>query len=387
MSINYKNGDLMKISFVILLLLFLSIINEMYPLPRFALKEGLSCIDCHINPTGGLIRNSSGWSYSKNMMAMVSPRSDFEMSNKIGENIQFGFDVRGQYLLQMTDSTKRTDFQRMNASLYTNIDLSEDISFVARYDFINNIWEGYATAHLLPEVLYVKGGTFSPNYGIRIDDHTAYTRGGDLGLLFTTGQKQGFIYNPSYTESGVEVGVNISEQTLLTASIGNSSSALFVKDPSFTANLKLSPNLSDDFSFFAGGSAAIYRDRRLSGPPLFQQITPQVKIYGAYFGFGFENFTIMGEYDIAADYIVDETKTAFAMVEAAYTIFKGFDVVIRWDMFDPNTKVNDDELKRFILGFEIFPYSFIEIRPQFRIQSENPSVMNNSGVIQFHIFY
>lgn len=378
----------MKISFALLsVLIVLSIYNNSYSLPRFALKENLSCVDCHVNPTGGIIRNKSGWSYSKNMMSMVSPRSDFEMSNKIGENIQFGFDVRGQYLLQMTDSTKRTDFQRMNASIYTNIDLSEDISFVGRYDFIQNIWEGYGVAHLIPEVLYVKGGTFSPNFGIRLDDHTAYTRGGDLGLLFTTGQKQGMIYNPTYVESGVEVGVNILEHAFLTASVGNSSSALFVKDPSYTANLKITPNLSEDFSFFAGGSIGIHRDRRLSGPPLFQQITPQVKMYGGYLGIGLENFSLLGEYDIAADYITDDTKSSFLMVEAAYSLFKGLDAVIRWDMFDPDTKVNDNELNRFIIGLEIFPYSFVEIRPQFRIQSEKPSVMNNSGVIQFHIFY
>ena len=150
----------MYVIFYIISFLFL-FVAEAISLPRFALRENSSCIDCHVNPTGGIIRNRGGWSYSKNMMAMISPRSDFEMSNKISENINFGFDVRGQYLLQMTDSTKKTDFQKMNASLYTNIDLSEDISFVARYDFIQDIWEGYGIAHLIPEVLYVKGGTFS----------------------------------------------------------------------------------------------------------------------------------------------------------------------------------------------------------------------------------
>src|SRR3990172_7916716 len=235
----------MKISISMLTILFsLLFFGETLSLPRFALRENRSCVDCHVNPTGGIIRNLSGWSYSKNMIAMVSPRSDFEMNNKISENIQFGFDVRGQFLLQMTDSTKKTDFQRMNGSLYTSIDLSEDISFVARYDFIQNIWEGYGVAQLIPEVFYVKGGAFSPNFGVRIDDHTAYTRGGDLGLLFTTGIKQGLIYTPMYVESGAEVGVNIYDQAFLTASVGNASSQLFIKDPSFTANLKITPTIS-----------------------------------------------------------------------------------------------------------------------------------------------
>lgn len=378
----------MRNNSILYLVLFLSFnVGEAFSLPRFALKENSACIDCHVNPTGGIIRNRGGWSYSKNMMAMVSPRSEFEMSNKIGENIQFGFDVRGQYLLQTTDSTKKTDFQRMNASLYTNVNLSDDISVVARYDFIQDIWEGYGVAHLIPEVIYVKGGTFSPNFGIRIDDHTAYTRGGDFGLLFTSGIKQGLIYNPSYVESGVEVGVNILEKAFLTASVGNSSSALFVKDPSFTANLKITPQLSDEVSLFVGGSFSLYRDRQSSGPPLFRQVFPQVKMYGGYFGIGFENFTLMAEFDFASDYRANDTKSSFAMMEASYTIFKGLDAVVRFDRFDSDTKTDDDDLNRFIIGFEFFPYSFVEIRPQYRIQSEKPSVTNNSAVIQFHLFY
>ncbi len=378
----------MRNNSILYLVLFLSVnVGEALSLPRFALKENSSCIDCHVNPTGGIIRNRGGWSYSKNMMATVSPRSDFEMSNKISENIQFGFDVRGQYLLQTTDSTKKTDFQRMNGSLYTNVDLSDDISAVARYDFIQNIWEGYGIAHLIPEVLYVKGGTFSPNFGIRIDDHTAYTRGGDFGLLFTSGIKQGLIYNPSYVESGVEVGVNILEKAFLTASVGNSSSALFVKDPSFTANLKISPQLSDEVDLFIGGSFGMYRDRQSSGPPLFRQIFPQVNMYGGYFGIGFENFTLMAEFDLAGDYRANDTKSSFAMMEASYSIFKGLNAVVRFDRFDPDTKTDDDDLNRFIIGFEFFPYSFVEIRPQYRIQSEKPSVVNNSALIQFHLFY
>jgi len=378
----------MKLYISVFTILFsLLFIGESVSLPRFALRENSSCIDCHVNPTGGIQRNKRGWSYSRTMMAMVSPRSDFEMSNKIGENIQFGFDVRGQYLLKMTDSTKKTDFQKMNASLYTTIDLSENISFIARYDFIQDIWEGYGVAHLFPGVFYIKGGTFSPNFGLRLDDHTAYTRGGDFGLLFSTGVKQGLIYNPLYVESGVEVGLNIFDQAFLTASVGNPSSQLFVKDPSFTANLKISPSISDEVGMFIGGSLGIYRDKQFSGPPRFQQILPQVKMYGGYFGFGYDKFTLMGEYDIADDYLAGDIKSTFLMLEASYTIFKGLDAVFRFDKFDPSTKLDEDALSRYIIGFEFSPYSFVEIRPQYRIQSEKPSVMNNSALIQFHFWY
>jgi len=173
--------------FFICVLLF---VPEVTALPRFALRGGSSqCIDCHVNPTGGAMRNRGGWSFGKTVLPMYPTDREFKMSNSIGENIQFGLDFRGQYLGVFTDSTAKTDFQKMTGSIYTNVDFAENISAFARYDFIWGIWEAYAIARILPNGGYLKGGTFQPNYGIRLDDHTAYTRGGDLGVLFSTGQR------------------------------------------------------------------------------------------------------------------------------------------------------------------------------------------------------
>jgi len=75
------------------------------------------------------------------------------------------------------------------------------------------------------------------------------------------------------------------------------------------------------------------------------------------------------------------------MVEVAYRVIKGLEAVVRFDRFDPNSDIDKDELTRLVIGFEIFPYSFIEIRPQYRLQMEDPSVDNDSALIQFHIWY
>jgi hypothetical protein len=77
------------------------------------------------------------------------------------------------------------------------------------------------------------------------------------------------------------------------------------------------------------------------------------------------------------------------MIEGAYQIIKGLEAVIRYDRFDPFSDLEDDAVSRLIFGFEIFPYSFIELRPQFRLQmeEEDPSVDNNSFVLQFHFWY
>lgn len=365
------------------LILFFTLSIEIFALPRFALREGSACSDCHVNPTGGNLRNYGGWVWGKTFLPMISPREKFDMSNKLNENILFGFDLRGQLLGRMTDSTTQMDFQRMTGSVYTSVGLSEEINVFARYDFIQAIWEAYGTAHILPNNSYIKGGTFQPNYGIRVDDHTAYTRGGDLGLLFATGIRQGLIYDPRYVESGIELGINISDFAFLTGSVGNPRQAPFSSDPTYTANLKFFPSLGEGLNLFFGGSFAAFRG---SIPPSFTRF-PEVKMYGGYIGIGVNKFTLMGEYDIADDYIVIGSQSSSIMAEAAYQITNGIEAVVRYDSFDPDNNADNDDVSRLILGFEIFPYQFIEIRPQYRIQMEEPKVDNDSFLVQIHLFY
>ncbi len=376
----------MKIFKLLLIGMFLIFfVTDSFSLPRYALRMGGTCSDCHVNPTGGLMRNSGGFAFGKNVLPMERPSKEFPMSQNIGENIQYGLDFRGNSFLYITDSTKRIDFQGMSGSVYTNVDISDKINVFARYDFIWQIWEAYGVAHILPNEGYIKAGTFSPNYGIRLDDHTAYTRGGDLGLITPGASKRGLIYDPRYVESGVEVGQYISDFAFITASVGNSHSPnIFVTDPTYTANLELYPTISDVAALMIGGSVAIFKQQ------VFQQtkyVYPQVQMYGGYAGIGVGDFTLMGEYDIANNYVKQDSASNALMIEASYRLLKGLEAVVRYDRFDPLTSRNKDDISRLIVGFEFYPYSFIEIRPQFRFQMEHPSITNDTFLIQFHLWY
>lgn len=371
----------MKLHIILLSGIFLLLFTaDGLSLPRYALSMGGTCADCHVNPTGGLMRNSGGWKYGENVLPMERPDKEFPMSQKIGDNIQYGLDFRGNSYLNITEAHKRIDFQGMSGSVYTNVDLSDKIDIFARYDFIWQIWEAYGVAHILPNDGYVKGGTFSPNYGIRLDDHTAYTRGGDLGIITPGGIRRGLIYDPRYVESGVEIGQYISNFAFITASAGNSRSPqVFVADPTYTANLQFYPTISDVAALMFGGSVAVFR----------QIIDPvgQVQMYGGYAGIGIGDFTLLGEYDIAKNYERRDSTSSALMIEASYKIVKGLDAVVRYDRFDPLTEVDKDDISRVIVGFEFFPYSFIEMIPQYRIQMEHPEVTDNTFLVQLHLYY
>ena len=368
----------------------LTYLSTAFSLPRFAVRLGDKCVDCHYNPTGGIIRNEDGWNFGKNILSAISPRDeDFLMTPKIGENITLGLDYRTQFLY--SSELNRTDFQQMTGSIYTNISLAQTINLLARYDFIYDIWEAYGVANILPGNGYVKVGSFQPYFGLRLDDHTAYTRGGDMSLLFTGG-RNGLIYNPYYTEVGVEIGYQFGNIAFLTGSVGsginyfkdsyNPYNRSLAKDPTYTARLELDPKIGRVNLMFGGSYCSTHLAQYSPSP----HIAP-ADFYGFFGGIGYKRFSLLAEFDLGNDVSSDSTKSNYAVAELAYIITLGLEAVVRYDRVDPNTDISNDELQHIILGFEWFPYSFIEIRPQYRIVLEDPKVDNDAVVVQFHFWY
>jgi hypothetical protein len=360
-----------------IMLILILVTGEIFSLPRFAVKLGDRCIDCHYNPTGGIIRNLDGWHWGKNILSMISTKdADFSMSPKISDNISIGIDYRTQFLY--SQEKNRTDFQKMSGSMYTNLGLSKRINVIGKYDFVNLIWEGYGVAQILPGNGYIKAGAFTPNFGIRIDDHTAFTRGGNFGLLFTQQIYQGLIYNPFYTEAGLEVGIFGGDFLFATASVGSNlfSNRTLSKDPTYTARIELTQS-HKDLNFLFGGSFAAAK------------IPQPTEMYGGFLGFGYDELSLLAEFDFANDVLLSDQKSNFLMVEAAYGLITGLDVIFRYDRMDINTELADDELSRLIAGFEFQPYAFIEIRPQYRFvfDAANPNTKNDAFVLQFHFWY
>lgn len=313
---------------------------------------------------------------------MISPRDKMlSTSPKIGENIYLGMDFRTQYIY--AEQLKKTDFQKMAAAMYATLKVNEKIDAFAKYDFITQVFEGYGVARILPNNSYVKVGTFTPNFGIRLDDHTAYTRGGDFGLTAPGSFAPGLYLTPYYTETGIEVGAYLGKIAYITASAGRSSlnGQIFSKDPIYTGRAEFTPKIGKLGTFFGGSFTAF------NTPGNFGQ---KSKIYGFFAGVGYDKIALMGEYDMGDNYdadITNELKSNYLMLKASYRFMIGLEGIVRYDMIDPNTDSELDELSRLIVGLEYFPYSFVEIRPQYRFNFEDPQIANNVFVVQFHFWY
>ncbi len=354
-----------------LFLLLFVFLSDLISIPRFALMRGNQCRDCHINPTGGLIRNKDGWNYGKNNLKLFKS-SQSQISPFLNDNISIGLDFRFQYLY--SQELRRTYFHKMAGGLYLNFSLSDDINLIATYDLYRGYFEGYGILNLLPLDGYVKVGSFSPNFGIRIDDHTAYSRNGDAGTL-SSSSYEGLIFSPGYSQTGIELGIYPTEFLFINFSAGQNKFP-FETDPSYLGRFELTPSIGE-LNFMLGGSYGIFR-----------KLQNSFQLNDFFAGIGFNNFSLMSEIVQAKNYFNQDVKSLIYMLEISYRLMKGLDFVTRYDRIVPDIKVKGIYYSHFIFGFDFYPYSFLEIKPQYRMNLENPKVeKNNSFVLQFHFWY
>jgi hypothetical protein len=372
----------------------LFLISDILALPRFALIQGVRCASCHVNPTGGAMRNDTmGKSFGREYLPLKATHDNSDFDPKISESISIGSDMRTQFLWD--EFSHKQSFQAMQFALYVAVNLNEKIRFFGKYDVFNYDWEAYGIARIFPNLSYVKIGAFLPAYGLRVDDHTVYTRGGNIGYVAGLGKfPNGMIFLPNYREIGIEFGINILTSISIHLAIANGNKiglgvgnyAIptnppidFSQKKSLIARVEYLSSISD-INYFVGGSYYNYDAMRM---------------FNGFAGLNFGRFTAYGEYNTVKNLrpigiafgapSLSGTSTVY-FGELDVLIIDGLFLTTRYEFFDP-TKAKKDELSRIVLGFEFFPYSYMELRPQYRIHMEDTKLKNNLFILQTHFWF
>jgi hypothetical protein len=389
----------MKHPLPVLCLLAIGIfVQPLYSLPRFALLTGSQCQSCHVDPTGGRMRNFFGFTYGKDELPIRATRDrDLDVSPKLTDNISVGADFRTQFIHDGFSETN--GFQAMSATLYGALGVGKKITIYYKQDIINGTYsqsgrgnltgtEAFGLLKILPNNSYIKAGLFYPAYGLRLDDHTSYIRGGDLGFLSGHFFNTGLPFVPNYKDIGLEVGAYLGKALATLAVLngtGNDQSIDIgrTQAKAWAGRLEYADRLGNA-GVILGGSYYNFIGLTLAG------------LYG---GIGYDILTVSGEVDWAKDlpnYV--GLRSLAAYLEANVRATEGVWIVGKFDYFDGNRKTDDQNLlvggrpprtnsfKRYTLGVEFFPYSFVEVRPQYRINSETPSIDNNEFLVQFHFW-
>src|SRR5262249_45076157 len=91
--------------------------------PYLAVRQGLECINCHVNPTGGGLRNAFGSTFAQQLLP-AKPATSPVMSGAISDLVRVGADVRANW--SDTSTPNRADdsgFELDQARAYAAVTL------------------------------------------------------------------------------------------------------------------------------------------------------------------------------------------------------------------------------------------------------------------------
>lgn len=362
---------------LLILVVFLAIANGAFALPRFSILTGMQCTGCHTNPTGGELRNSFGSSdFVDDHLRLVPAHgdsTDYNFNPQLNDYILLGGDVRFQYLYD--GDQKKTTFQSMEGSIYSLLRLFTSTSLFVKYDFANSAYEAYGLYKFNYDYSYVKVGAFEPSYGIRLDDHTAYTRGGNLGYLQGLNQV-GLFFVPDYWDLGVEVGSRFDDLAVTLDA---------------TNGAGMSPISFASKKAFAGKAEYLMKGNFMIGASGYS--SGSVSMYGLQAGTGIgELLTLLGEWDWANSLpglpaVYGKAKSNAAFVEITCFVTNGLSATGRFDYF--RTVAGGPIYERYVFGADIYPIPHIDLMPQIRFNLNN--VIGDrrpvEALIQSHIYF
>jgi hypothetical protein len=167
--------------------------------PYLAVQEGYKCNVCHVNPTGGGLRNSFGILYAKTLLPAQSAGGALDAwSGRLIDAVRIGGDLRAEWSNStVPNSPSQQQFALEQFRLYADVAVIPDrlglyIDEQVAPNSAQNM-EAYVRYGNSNDGLYFKGGQFYLPFGWRLQDQTAFVREVS-GISMTT------------PEQGVEMG-------------------------------------------------------------------------------------------------------------------------------------------------------------------------------------
>lgn len=360
-----------------LLLTFL-VGDVVHALPRFSSRTAAKCQSCHVNPSGGGMRQAFGQQYGRETLPVPTWSDEFafdEFSTKLTEAVSVGADFRTLFFIQETPDSSGTSsvsnnaFFQMQGDVYLQFRLARKVSIYIDKGIYSG-FEIFGMLNILPGNGFIKVGKFVPHFGTKLDDHRTFIRdqtgfspergraeltGGEIG--FSPGQFSitGGVYNAT---DGFGSGVT-SNKALLGRIEG-----LF--------------KLSEEMHLGLGGN--IFTKQLGSGN--------RMTIFGGMGSFSYADLTVMAEVDWLRNRIGGVKTTGLvSYIEAGYVVTPGVDLKFVYEFADPDIDIKSGAVSRYSFGFEFFPISGVELRPLYRISKEDPvDLKNNEFNLLMHFY-
>jgi hypothetical protein len=337
-------------------------------LPRYSARYEQKCSLCHVNPSGGGLRNEYAserlvpdeiaWRRSKPAIlnTLDSTFSKFLLIGTDFREMYVGSDVSGGQL----------NFFQMQGDLYLNFQIDPSVSIYydrGRSDSYEMFGLGYLTPHV-----YAKAGRFVPSYGWKFDDHTMFVRD-LLGLAPPSNSDVGF-------EAGYEPGAVGVQASVVNGSRGNilDNDTRVAEAINLVARHHIGP--------FGGGLGA-------SGYHAPSD-SSHFDTYGGYGYLTWRSLTWVGEADLVRRKPNggDATLSLVSSHELTWRVRQGLEVKATYDYFDPDRDADSGTKSRWGGGVSFMPYPYVVLEGLLRRTNYESlaGVDAWESVAQLHLF-
>jgi hypothetical protein len=337
--------------------------------PYLAVQQGYQCSQCHVNPTGGGLRNDFGAVFSQNVLPAHSLPGDMPAwTGKIGDIVRLGGDLREDWTrtdVPNQDTQQAWDLQE--ARVYGAVEPIRNRLFLVIDESLApgnaETREAYVRYADPEQGWYIKGGRFYLPFGWRLEDDSAFVR-----------QVSGI--NMTTPDDGIELGYerpSLSMQLDLTNGAANAGSGSGYQATGQVAWVQTRGRI---------GLAASYTDANAGNRSMA----------GLFGGLRTGPIAWLGE----VDYIRDEgfpegTRTLVAALgEVDWAWRKGHNVKLTAEYFDPDRNVSEDQKTRWSAVYEYTPVPFLQLRAGFRQYDgipQNDVDNRNVAFFELHGFF
>ena len=361
------------------------IFNLLYSLPRFSIETGSNCISCHVNPSGGGMRNDYGsnvFSLDELPLKRLIKNADDLWDGYISDNLQIGGDFR----VQLFDDGVDSKIFPMQSDIYANLKISKNTDMYMKVDtgpYANN--EFFILFKNIINSSWIKIGKTLPTYGLKLDDHTSFIRGGNRTSLFEDNGgddiDRGLFFDPTKNQNpiSIEAGIALASKLKLNLALSNG----FIKsdlNEKELLNSSVSLNYLKQFNNFSIMSGISYMNQK------------NIVSRGVYGGFSISNWTISFEIDNVHNWI-DWYESQASYAQVVYKPIQGLHLIAKYDSFDRHVEFLSGSIERYSAGFEIYPLSILEIKIQMRrneIENLHPITnidLQDEYLLQVHTWF
>ena len=347
--------------------------------PYIAFREGYKCSACHLNRTGGGMRNDFGSLFTQTDMTPLMEKASeqaMDFSPQVGSSITIGadfmavhealFSVDEELDGQSYEQDSSTTFDIRSGNIYVEANLIPDRLSLYIDETVTpggaSSREAFMLMRGLPYEGYLKAGRMLLPYGIRVWDDETFTR-----------QVTGFNYDNQ--DMGIEFGFE-PQNLFLAVALSNGTQGGRDNDNDKQISSVASVYLKNAV---VGGSFA--RNK-------FQGI--ERTAYGPYASVRLGAITVFGEVDWVQDSGTLEQDQFIAFGSLNYWHRESVNMRVTFDFLDPYDGVEEDESSRATVSAHAFLTPYLQASAAYKLKDSVPQDRRGNAdalTVALHSFF